>query len=189
MSSSNQDCVDSENKGELEVQRRPSMKQSYSSRILAVNAKEKEVVQRMKEEVSKRMSRTVVVEENDETMRADEGEENNDPSRDGKKGEKEKENATTSIGEKAMPEKDFSSRGKEARNTRISGAVVASRGAKSAGLPMRRGSSDSSSALRASALAAARARAASRVAVAGRGSPTMTSVKTTVGAAAAAARS
>jgi hypothetical protein len=195
MSSSNQDCVDSENKGELEVQRRPSMKQSYSSRILAVNAKEKEVVQRMKEEVSKRMSRTVVVEENDETMGADEEEENNDPSRNGNKGEKEKENVTASVGEKAIPQNDSSTRGKEAssvpsytgasRNTRVSGAVVASRGAKSTSLPMRRRSSDSSSALRASALAAARARAAGRVSVAGRGSPRVTSAKTTLGAAAA----
>jgi hypothetical protein len=189
--SSNRECDDCDDNVDLEVRRRPPMKQSYSSRVLAVNAQEKEEVQKLKEEVSKRMSRTIMPEENDETSGEEEDddyddmeEESNDPAKQ-RKDKKEcvepragLEGMTIDCDKESSSVPSFARNTGASRNTRIAAADLVSRGTKSTGPPTRHGSSGSSSALRASALAAARARAAGRVSAAGRGSPRVTSIKT-----------
>ncbi|KAG7356759.1 hypothetical protein IV203_001445 [Nitzschia inconspicua] len=177
--SENSGSEDSDDDRELqERQPRPMlMKQSYSSRVLAVNAQEKEEIKKVKEEVSRRLSKMIVVE-------GDEGE-NNDPTMDGGDVYCADNGKTSNV--PALAKDTFDSTTKVSSYARDTGAsrntrLSATRGAKSTGPPTRHGSSGSSSAMRAAALAAARARTAGRVASMGDGtSPRITGAKTVGG--------
>ncbi|KAG7356401.1 hypothetical protein IV203_001087 [Nitzschia inconspicua] len=183
---SNHNCDTSENSEDSDDdtdlrkrQPRPMpMKQSYSSRVLAVNAREKEEIKKIKLEVTKRLSKDIVVEEDEEG-------ENNDPTMDGGDVDGADNGETSNVPALAKETSDSTTKVPShardtgaSRNTRLS----ATRGAKSTGPPTRHGSSGSTSAMRDAALAAARARTAGRVASMGNGtSPRITGAKTVGG--------